>query len=283
MNEKGKKTLEKICEYFNPLMIKAVVCSRDTNVINDYYDEIRTICKKNNIDFVDRLNEDGIFNEDYRLAIGWRWMIPSKERLLIFHDSILPKYRGFAPLVNALINGEHEIGASVLLASDDFDRGNIVAQKKISITYPITIAEAISKISILYQDLAIEVIDAIHSASLIEVAQNEMDSTYSVWRDEEDYHINWNDSAEEIVRFINAVGYPYEGAFSFVDGKKVRILEAEVHDNLKLELKHVGKVLCINNNLPVVITGDGMIKIKQLYDVDGNNLLPLKRLRIRFK
>lgn len=283
MNEKGRRALEKLCDYFEHGVIKAVVASKDPAVKNDYYDEIEALCDKYDIHFVDRHEDSGLYDKDYRLAIGWRWIISSEEKLIIFHDSLLPKYRGFSPLVNSLINGEKELGVSVLFAGSAYDSGEIIAQKSLSVSYPITISEAITEIVPLYQDLAVEVVQTLQSSELNGIVQNNIDATYSIWRDEEDYCIDWEKSAEDIVRFINAVGYPYLGACCRLGGRVVKVLEAVTYEDVHLELRHVGKVMFVDDDFPVVITGKGLVKLMRLEDVDGNNLLPLKQFRERFK
>jgi len=286
MNEKGKLTLEKICEYFSPQIIGAVISSRDHKVKNDYFNEIQDICLNQKIIFYDRNENINIYIDDdvFCLAVGWRWIIPRDHKLIVFHDSLLPRYRGFAPLVNALINAEREIGVTALFASSEFDRGDIIAQKSLSVSYPITISQAISAIAPLYQALAIEVVQAIiQSGSLIGMPQNESDATYSIWRDEDDYHIDWNNDSDAIVRFINAVGYPYLGAFSWINDEKVYILEATVIDDIALELRHVGKVIFHDGDTIIVIARQGLVKITKMTDCNGNNLLPLSHFRVRLK
>ena len=72
------------------------------------------------------------------MAVSWRWMIKHpKNKLIVFHDSILPKYRGFAPLVNMLINGEKEIGVSAIFGADEYD--SEIISEKTTISYPIKI------------------------------------------------------------------------------------------------------------------------------------------------
>jgi len=71
--------------------------------------------------------------------------------------------------------------------------------------------------------------------------QNEEDVTYSLWRDEQDYIIDWSKSAEFIHRFINAVGYPYKGASTLMDGKKIRIIDTEPLPDIEIENRSFGK------------------------------------------
>lgn len=282
MNEKGKKSLEAICEIFSIDIVEYVISSRDKNVKNDFYYEIKSLCNKNNIRFLDKDEQYTIREESFQIAIGWRWLIKNNKNLIVFHDSLLPKYRGFAPLVNSLINKEKNLGVTALMANKEFDRGDIIAQKTVKVNYPIKINEAILKVSILYQNLITEIINNIQNNTLKYIPQKESEATYSVWRDEEDYHINWNQSASDILRFINAVGYPYNGAYSFIGDKKVIILEASLYKDLVIENRDVGKVLFLKEELPVVICKKGLIIIEKTIDINGD-IIKLKKFRTRFK
>lgn len=283
MNQKGKDALESICGVFDKDLSISVICSRDKYVHYDAYDDIKAICKKYSVPFYDRNANFKLTNRALKVAIGWRWLIDDATSLIVFHDSLLPKYRGFAPLVNSLINGEESIGVTAFFASGGMDEGDIIDQESTSIEYPITIRDAIAKISPLYSKILIKVINSYINDSLNSVKQKQSEATYSVWRNDDDYKIDWNNSADEILRFINAVGFPYLGAFCFLNNMKVLILEAEIYPSVKLELCHVGKVLFIDEGNPVVITGKGLLKLNVVMDLSGNNMLPLSKLRVCFK
>ena len=77
-------------------------------------------------------------------------MFKGNKRTIVLHDSLLPKYRGFSPLVNSLINGERELGVTAFIATTGYDEGPVLAQEKIMIDYPLTILEAMEKITPLY-------------------------------------------------------------------------------------------------------------------------------------
>ena len=282
MNKKGRQTLDRLCREFHSEVFSAVICSRDVNVENDYYDDIKDLCEQYKINFIDRSEDKGAYSKSYRIAIGWRWIIPSTDKLIIFHDSLLPKYRGFSPLVNALINGETKIGVTALFASEEFDRGEIILQKRVNINYPICIADAISEVSKLYQDMAVEVVSAIQVNKLEGTPQDESEASYSIWRDKDDYHINWSDSAENVVRFIDALGYPYQGAFTWLDGIKATIVKAVEVDDVNLEHRHIGKVIFYDDECPIIIAQSGLVKVEELIDTNGQSLLPLNNYRVRF-
>ncbi len=286
MTEKGLYFLQNTHEKFKNLF-ECVVVGSDKCLQNDYESEIIKLCIRANIPFVKRADFNEIRTE-YALAISWRWLIKHPlNKLIIFHDSLLPKYRGFSPLVNALINGEQQIGVSAIFGSDDFDTGAVIAQSRSDISYPITIKKAISIVNKNYIDCANIVLQILLDNNEFKTTfQNEEESTYSVWRDEYDYAIDWRRSSKEIRRFIDAVGHPYKGASTKLDDATVRILAAEEVHDVKIENRDPGKVLFVDGGKPIVICGSGMIKIIDAWMEGGSenlkSLFPLPKFRIRF-
>lgn len=117
MNSKGLYVLNQFVKKFGSTYIDYIVSSKDKNIRNDSYKNIQKIANKENIRFFDRFdNFESIENNfsGYKFAIGWRWIIKNERKLIIFHDSLLPRYRGFAPLVNTLINNESR-GGNILI------------------------------------------------------------------------------------------------------------------------------------------------------------------------
>lgn len=286
MTLKGYEVLNKICnhkkEYLS--LIDLVVVSRDNAVSKDYFDEIVLLCKQYDINYVDRKERKQI-KTSFSIAISWRWMIKNVDsKLIVIHDSLLPKYRGFSPLVNSLINGEPEIGVTALYASDTYDQGPIISQLSTTVDYPIKINTAIQKISRLYQELVLSLFDSIHlNKGFHSTNQDESKATYSLWRDEHDYLINWNKSSEEVIRFINSVGFPFTGAKAKFNGSKVVIEEAETYPDVSIENRDVGKVIFIKNGYPIVVCKKGLIKITKAYLLDSKeSILPLNKFRSRF-
>lgn len=288
MNQKGLAFLQSFVNSNDIGLIDIVVGAQDESVLNDYYKEIRVLSESNKIPFLDRKNLR--FTDptnSIAIAIGWRWIIPSKSfpRIMVFHDSLLPKYRGFAPTVNALVNGEKEIGVTALWASEQYDQGPILGQKLLKVSYPITIEKAISALTSFYAELGMELVNSlIQAGDLKGMLQDESTASYSIWRDDQDYQIDWSANATDIRRFIDAVGYPYQGASSFIEGiGKVRILEAEECFDYLHELIHPGKVFLKIDGLPLVICGKGSLLIKKMIlDQDGSPI-DLKNFRVRFK
>jgi methionyl-tRNA formyltransferase len=286
MTEKGFEVLKSISHFKN--LIAFIIIGKDASVNDDYSEKIKTLCIDNNIDFYYQENQPKIDKNIYVIAVSWRWMIKHpKNKLIVFHDSILPKYRGFAPLVNMLINGEKEIGVSAIFGSDEYDRGEIISQKKTEIVYPIKIQEAIQINNENFKSLVLEVIEKISSDNNItSIPQKESDSSYSIWRDYNDYYVDWSKSSIEVKRLIDAVGFPYLGARSKLsNGDEIIIKDAEVIPDIDTELRHIGKVIFVEQGCPIVICGSGLLKITDASFVETNlssQFLPLKKFRTRF-
>lgn len=285
----GKKAyqvlLMMVAQY--PELISSVVVARDSGVDNDYHDEIYKLCKTNGIPIIGRSDNKESLGEifEYSIAIGWRWMLPDKARLIVIHDSLLPKYRGFNPLVSSLINGDRQIGATALFASKSYDSGPILSQRSVKIDYPIKISTAIDIVSFLYCEILDDIVSRLKKGeALCGLEQNESEATYSLWRDKHDYYIRWSRSSAVIARFVDAVGSPYEGAKCFVDGQLAYVHECTVCEDINIvDREHaIGKVMVLDDGCPVIVCGEGVLKITSITDVDGKNLLPLKKLRIRF-
>lgn len=278
MNSKGCFVLKNFIEEFGVDSIGYIVSSEDKNIKKDYFDEIKKIAKLEKIVFFNRfedyLNIEERFN-GYKFAIGWRWLIKNDSNLIVFHDSLLPKYRGFAPLVNCLINNENLVGVTALEASSEYDKGNIIAQKSFELSYPIKIAEAINQVEPLYSELLNNVFSKIKKKQLLESkVQDESKATYSLWLDSEDYFIDWSWSSKKIKRFVDAVGYPYDNAKAYLNGDIIKFLDIEIVEDIFVEnrARHIGKVIFIKDGIPIIICKDGLLGLIDIRDINNNDI-----------
>jgi len=284
MTFKGLWILKEVINKFDPSIIEVVIVSRDNNIQNDYYNEINLLCQNHQIPVYDK-NYKYQIKSEYIFAISWRWLINTNNKLIVLHDSLLPKYRGFAPLVNNLIHKEPTIGVTAIFAAENYDCGDIILQKQIKIDYPIKIQNAIDLITPLYLQLVVSITKKILSGKKITGRkQNDSNATYSLWRDESDYFIDWNQTSEDIKRFIDSVGYPYAGASSHLDNQIVRIIDATLINDLKIVNRDVGKIIFFDNKRPVIVCKKGLLRIDNITDNETKkDILPLIKIRTRFK
>jgi len=288
MSLKGLKSIEAIVEEFGPEIIDMVVTAEDKNVQKDYYAEIKELCDKNNISVRSNNDTTHPILTEYTFAIGWKWMmgIPAG-KIIVLHDSLLPQYRGFAPLVTALLNGDSQIGVTAILANEKPDEGPEICNSSINVSYPITIQEATEKIIICYTDIVLQIVKWIECGAAIPTyPQDKRNVSQSVWLDEEDYNIDWIQYAGYIRLFIDVKGSPYKGAITTMQGTSCRILKAEeLKDNVKIEnrTRHIGKILRLEDGCPVVICGDGLLKITKMENLHRTDILPIHTLKMRFR
>lgn len=139
--EKGYVSLKRLIERRKE-SVGCVTTFHQKDVVRDWANDIENLCRENEIlffwwnDIKDEIHK--VIQKNHitgAIAISWKYYIPLKinegleDDLVVFHDSMLPKYRGFAPTPTAMINGEREIGVSALFASEQIDCGDIILQK----------------------------------------------------------------------------------------------------------------------------------------------------------
>ena len=283
--EKGFEALKKLYKY-DKKIIGLVSSFQEEYVKEEFYYKIEEFCNEKQISFKGynkefKQNLESIlkaFNITEAVAISWRYFIPLKinklleTKLIIFHDSLLPKYRGFCPTPTAIICGEKEIGISVFFATNEIDKGEIILQKKIKIDTNLYIKDIILKQSKLYSEAMIELIEMIKRGSIRSELQDETKATYSIWRNPEDCQIDWNLSSFEIYNLIRAVSFPYTGAFTYYEGEKAYILKSEIVKDIKFQKRDSGKIWKIDKKMPIVVCGKGMIKLIKVKDKDENEI-----------
>jgi methionyl-tRNA formyltransferase len=262
-----------------------VVSYPSTGVLQNAFGDIESICRTKGHELVSR---DKVQPADYAsamlvLLIGWQWITREVDRrFVIFHDSLLPKLRGFNPTVTALICGDTEIGVTAFspIGGDAsiVDSGPIFGQEKISIEYPITICVAYERLGGAYSRLADRVIKAATLGMLSFSEQETDNATYSLWRGEDDYRINWQMDAKDISRFVDAVGWPYNGAKCIVGGREIRIDRVETCSDRAFANRAPGKVWSLAGGVPEVVCGRGMLRIIQAREADNSPVI-FKSLR----
>ena len=284
MTEKGLAVLSALVENNLHHLICQVTIGTDKNVQKDYSEDIMALCTAHKIPWSFRHNHLDAPVTRYIIAISWRWMLPASDTLIVFHDSLLPRYRGFAPLVSQLIEGESKIGVTALFGSEEYDKGAVIAQAQTAVSYPIKIYEAIQKILPLYADLAKKICKDIQNGTPIQgIPQNEAEATYSLWRDELDYYIDWSQEADRIERFILATGFPFAGAKALLNGEEIIITEASAEPDVLIHNRTSGKIIFIRQGKPIVVCGKGLLAVQEAwYTRNGNSIFPLTRFRSRF-
>lgn len=182
-------------------------------------------------ELADRLGE---LAPDLLVANNWRtWLPPEifelpKHGTLNVHDSLLPAYAGFSPLIWALLNGEKEVGVTAHLMDAELDAGPIIAQRAVEVGPRDTATDLFHRTVDLIEPLVTESLEAIASGQARPVPQDRSKATFFHKRSIEDSRIDWSRPAEDIERLVRAQSDPYPNAFTYHRGERLRITRAFV-------------------------------------------------------
>ncbi len=165
-----------------------------------------------------------------------------KKGFLNLHPSLLPKYRGPSPIQTAILNGDKETGATIMLMDKKIDHGPILAQKKIKIKPNIIYKELEKELAEIGSNLLLKTIPKWLEGKIKPKPQNEKKATYTKIIKKEDGKIDWNKSAKKIEQKIRAFS-SWPGAFAFFK-KNSKILKAEILE-AETSNKEVPNCLCI--------------------------------------
>lgn len=173
---------------------------------------------------------------DIIVSNNWRTWIPEdiftapRHGTLNVHDSLLPAYAGFAPLVWALINGEPEVGVTAHMMNEQLDAGEIVLQRAVPVGPRDTSAELVRKTVDLIGPIVVDALDQLESGTAVRTPQDRGKASFFHKRSVEDSRIDWTWPAEDLDRLVRAQADPYPNAFTTHNAATLRITEAEVSE-----------------------------------------------------
>ncbi|QYX82425.1 methionyl-tRNA formyltransferase [Streptomyces akebiae] len=173
---------------------------------------------------------------DLIVANNWRTWLPPEifdlppHGTLNIHDSLLPTYAGFSPLIWALINGEPEVGVTAHRMDAELDMGDVLLQRSVPVGPQDTATDLFHRTVDLIGPLVTDSLDLIASGEAVWTPQDRSRSSFFHKRSPEDSRIDWTWPAEELERFVRAQSDPYPNAFTHHRGQRVRIVSAAVSE-----------------------------------------------------
>jgi len=187
------------------------------------------------------------------------------------HPSLLPAYRGAAPVNWAILNGDRETGNTVIKMAEKMDAGDIIAQEKTPISEEENAPELIERLAKSGADLLLKTLDLIESGKARPMAQDEAKVSYAPKLQKKDGKIDWEKPASDLIRKIKGM-QPWPDAFTLIDGKVLKIFKASVLATGEEE-GTPGTVL--DENEFVVKAGKDALRIDVL-QVEGKRKMPRK-------
>lgn len=224
-----------------PRQISSVITFDDSKDTRSCVNEFKDYCLRSDLEF-QILNRPGDLVhavESYQpysvLVVGWYWLLPPRLLSMVqggflgIHASLLPKYRGNAPLVWAVLRGETKTGVTLFYFDEGMDSGDIVGQFEI----PIEACDTISDVLVKAENASAQLVERFALGLLEGIAprleQDHSRASYVSLRRPEDGWIDWKQPASDIYNFIRAQTHPYPGAFTWLpDGRVLRIWSGSI-------------------------------------------------------
>jgi len=187
------------------------------------------------------------------------------------HGSLLPKYRGAAPIQWAIINGEKKTGVTTMLTVLKMDAGDILLTKEIPINDDMTAGQLHDIMSVAGAELLLETISGLEKGTITPIPQNEAEATYAPRIVRETGRINWESPAEAIHNLVRGTD-PWPGAYSYLNGKRMRIWKTNVSERELITGKKPGTIIDVKKDIVSVQAGRGIINILELQCDGGKRM-----------
>lgn len=175
------------------------------------------------------------------------------------HASILPKYRGSAPIQWALLNGDKTTGVTIMYMDEGMDTGDIIISKEIPINDADNVGTLHDKLSILGKDTLENVLESIFNKTNTRIKQGD-NYTLAPKLTREDEHINFNNNGRDIINKIRAFN-PWPLANIIIDNKEIKVIEAEL---VKKDVNKVGEIVDITKDKLGISCNDGIIYLEKI-------------------
>jgi len=219
---------------------------------------------------IKELHPDLIVTAAYGQFVGMELLNYPKYRSINVHASLLPKYRGGAPIHQAIKNGETETGISIIYMEKKMDAGNILGSSKVPILETDTGGSLFEKLSLVGRDCLIKVIDQMIQGTVKAIPQDESLATYAFNVSKEDERLDFSKTAFEVWNHIRAYN-PTPGAYTTINGEVYKIYSSNISP-----MKHhqsLGSIIDITKNSFVVACGENTaIEITQIKP-QGKNIM----------
>ena len=216
------------------------------------------------IEFVETLNPDLIWVTDYRYILPRELIEMALNGAVNLHPSLLPKYRGRAPINWAILNGETEIGLTAHFIEEGVDNGDIIEQIRIPLSIHEDVGDALSALMPLYRSLTSKVTSYFEHKHIPRQHQDILKGSIYPARKPEDGQIDWSKPAVEIRNLVRAVAKPYPGAFCYYNGEKVYIWKAALEQKHNLSGFEVGELIqLLDDNKFIVQCGEGCLQVEE--------------------
>lgn len=235
----------------------------------------QTLKDANEVGRVRALRPDALVVVAYGLILPRELLDAGRCGALNIHASLLPRWRGAAPIQRAILAGDRETGVSIMQMDAGLDTGPVVLQKRMPITFEDDAASLHDKLAVLGAEAIVAALRELEAGRARAMPQPEEGVTYAAKIDKRDAHLDWSRPAAELERAVRALR-PAPGAFGLLDAEPVKIWRARVAD----ATGRPGSILEAGQDL-VIACGEGALAVAELQRAGGRRLGAAEFLRGR--
>ena len=208
-------------------------------------------------EFLKRINADLAIVVAYGQIIPKEFLTLTKKGFINIHASLLPKWRGAAPIQRSIMSLDKETGITIMKINEELDSGPISNKYKINLDQNLNAYEVSEKLSLLAAEKILDNVDDILDGKSSFINQDHSKATYAKKIMKSEGLIDWNEDALKIIGKINGL-YPSPGAFFNFNGQRYKILKAEIGKGIGVN----GEV--VSNDLEVACSNNKSIKILEI-------------------
>lgn len=236
-----------------PCPTKAFALEQELTVYS--FDRIRN---QENVEILENLKPDVMVTAAYGQILSQKILDIPKLGCINVHGSLLPKYRGAAPIQWAIVNGEKQTGITTMLTARGVDCGDILLKEIVDIGENETAGELFDRLAELGGKVLVKTLYGLEDESITPTKQNEDDATHFPMLEKKDGQIFWNKTARQVHDLIRGVN-PWPGAYTTYKDTTIKIWASEVVDMQG----ECGKVLKSKNEL-IIACKEGAVKILEM-------------------
>jgi methionyl-tRNA formyltransferase len=207
------------------------------------------------IEYIKKLKPDVVIVVAYGQILPEKLLKIGKILFINIHASLLPKWRGAAPIQRAIMNMDHESGISIMKIVPKLDSGPVLLKSKIKIFQDTTYEELAKKMSKLGSKLILDALKLLEEKQAIFIEQDESKASYAKKIKKSECKINWNKNANEVIAKINALNSNL-GSWFEINGNRIKIIEAKEVKNKKgkpgILLDKNFTIACSNNAIQIL-------------------------------
>lgn len=246
---RGKKVL--------PSSVKAKAIEHDINVFQP-----KKIKEKENIDIISNMDFDCIVVVAYGQILPKEILEMPDKGCINVHASLLPKYRGAAPINWAIVNGEKKTGITTMYMDEGLDTGDMILKEEVNLNENMTAGQLHDILCQVGADLLIETLKLIEINKAPRIPQNDYESSYASMLDKKTGLINWENSGKSICDLVRGLN-PWPVAYTIYKNEKMKIWKCSFLKEKEVDDTY-GKIIKVDREGIFIAAGDGIVIIEEI-------------------